>query len=460
MSEIFVGVDTNILCNFGHIERLDWKTLFPHATSVTILVSAKVQAEMDVHKDTASGYLLKRAREFQRLLKKAEEQDYCYSIEDCEVPVNFVFLNRPRAHELDQQQFDLEHADERIVAEYHFEQKRLSVEICIVANDARPIRVARDAHMRALRPEKWEADRSEPEDEKLRTARARIRELERAQGARPKTQLANFSTERRHVIPSGFSPTFDVAKYLTQMGSALRNTETIRSPQSLIDKYGIDDGFFGALNTRHLTDNDIRDYVHELEEYYTRFNFEPHELLRRLQVLGAAYVLTIEIENVGEAPEEIISLELSLQNAIFVEPSDMEGFNDWCLAPPTPPVPAMWLADDVLLSDQSGSPWEAEHEFASLGGSVTTETHRCRSMLHGHKAKTESYIHPSDPAKPITVLVTLRAKNLIDPITRKLEIICSPEVVDEAFVDDFLVRQSVFLEDDQREILLAVLEER
>ncbi|MGO7242881.1 hypothetical protein ACCS70_27095 [Rhizobium ruizarguesonis] len=41
-SDKLVGVDTNILINFGNFRRLAWETLFPDATSITVLVSAKV----------------------------------------------------------------------------------------------------------------------------------------------------------------------------------------------------------------------------------------------------------------------------------------------------------------------------------------------------------------------------------------------------------------------------------
>ncbi|MEZ0001629.1 hypothetical protein [Sinorhizobium fredii] len=459
MSKVYVGVDTNILCNFGHIERLSWKKLFPEATSVHVLISAKVQAEMDVHKDKASGYVLKRAREYQGILRKAEEQDYSYSFDNSGVNINFVFLDRPRTHELDHQRFELEHDDERIVAEYFHEQKRRSVEILILANDARPIRVARQAGMVAIRPNRWDADRVEPEDEKLKELRERNRELERLLGARPKTQLADFAVERQNIKPLDFSRNFDVAKYLARLGEALKNAGVAPSPEALADKYGLDDGYFGELNGRHLTSGRIYEYESDLENYYySAFAFEVPELLRRLQVLGSAFVFDVEVENVGEAPEEMLSLELKiLQNAVFINSEELEPFNDWGLIPPTAPAPRYSIFNEAKFPD---SVEDTDHEFILVNDSEVTETHRCRSMLHGHKSKVECYIRPLYPKEPVSVLVTLRAKNLVEPIYRKAVIRPRSANFDEELVDAFLVRQSVFIPEEQRDVLLAVLKKK
>ncbi|NKL94173.1 hypothetical protein [Rhizobium leguminosarum] len=462
MSEIFVGVDTNILCNFGRIEGLNWKTIFPEATSINVLISAKVQSEMDVHKDTASGYVQKRAREYQKLLKKAEDADYSHSFESFGMSVRLIFLDRPRRNDLDDQKFDVDRDDERIVAEYYYEQDQRSVDIIIVANDARPIRVARQAGMAAIRPDRWDTDRSEPEDEIVRELRERVRQLERIQGARPKTKLADFAINRESVIPADFSPSFDVSKYLKRLGDALKTAPGVRTPESLIDQFGLvrDNGYF-SLHSGTLTTSQIDQYGSELENLFSHFDIDGLELLQRLQSLSRAIVFDFEVENVGEAPEEMLSVELKiLQNAVFIDAEDMEELNDWGLAPPDPPRPRFDLSDINLvdrLTDAANRSREPEHEFVLVDDSDTTETHRCRSMLHGHKAAIETYLLPKDPNKPVSILVTLRAKNLLDPIIRKVEIARNRDTVDETFVSNFLRCHSVFMPEEQRDIVLSIL---
>ncbi|MCW1753041.1 hypothetical protein [Rhizobium acaciae] len=462
MSEIFVGVDTNILCNFGRIEGLNWKKLFPEATSVNVLIAAKVQSEMDVHKDTSSGYVQKRAREYQKLLKKAEDADYSYSFECFGVSVRLIFLDRPRRNELDDQKFDVDRDDERIVAEYYYEQDQRSVDIILVANDGRPIRVARQAGMTAIRPDKWDADRVEPEDEVVKELRERIRQLERIQGARPKTQLADFAIKRESIIPAEFSQSFNVSKYLQQLGYALKTAPGVQTPESLIDQFGLvrDNGYF-SLQSGSLTTSQIDQYKDDLENFFSHFDIDGLELLQRLQSLSRAVVFDFEVENVGEAPEEMLSVELKiLQNAVFVDAEDMEELNDWGLAPPDPPRPEFDLSDLNLvdrLTDAANRSWEPEHEFMLVDDSNTMETHRCRSMLHGHKASIETYLLPEDPHKPVSILVTLRAKNLLEPIVRKVEIARNITMVDETFVSNFLRSHSVFMPEEQRNIVLSIL---
>lgn len=463
MGEIFVGVDTNILCNFGRIEGLNWKKLFPEATAINVLIAAKVQSEMDVHKDTASGYVQKRAREYQKLLKNAEDADYSYSFESFGMGVRLIFLDRPRRNELDDQKFDVERDDERIVAEYYHEQGQRSVDIIILANDARPIRVARQAGMTAIRPDKWDTDRSEPEDEVVRELRERIRQLERIQGARPKTQLADFAINRESIIPAEFSPRFNVSEYLKQLGDSLKTAPGVRTPESLVDQFGLvrDDGYFGSFNVGSLTTSQLDQYENDLETFFSHFDINALDLLQRLQFLSRAIVFDFEVENVGEAPEEMLSVELKiLQNAVFVDAEDMEESNDWGLASPDPPRPQLDLGHLNLvdrLADAANRPWEPDHEFVLVDDSDTKETHRCRSMLHGHKAAIETYLLPEDPHKPVSILVTLRAKNLLDPIIRKVEIARNRDTVDEKFVSKFLRSHAVFMPEEQRNIMLSIL---
>lgn len=135
MGHVHVGTDTNIFLHFGNVEDLKWEKLFPGVSAVTVYVCAQVQKELDNHKDTSSGYMRKRTRHYQQILRSAEADDgYVHRSRTGATEVEFVFLDRPRDSELDGEAFDLTEDDSRIVAQLMHAATARRVSMSLVAN--------------------------------------------------------------------------------------------------------------------------------------------------------------------------------------------------------------------------------------------------------------------------------------------------------------------------------------
>lgn len=459
MSEIHVGVDTNILCNFGQIERFKWRDLFPGVTTVNLLVSATVQEEMDLHKDTARGNLQKRAREFQRILTAAEDTGYIHTSEASGVTVNIAFLDTPPSQELNLSGIDLSSSDARIVAEYFHEQTRLGQKVVLLANDARPIRIARNVGMAAMRPSRWANERSEVEDEIVVQQRERIRELERIVGARPDVNFVNLNSAIDYPLPHEFEE-FDWAKYLGSLNLALGATTRPADVDALIKQYGLEP--YGAFTmpglSSRLTSDQIAEYQSDLAAFIRHFDIPALEFRERLIRLGRAYTCQFEIENSGQAPDELLSLELKLSsNAVFVDDHELEDLNDWNLRAPEPPRPQAYLIDHDWNQHRFRDTDADRYDFKLHDNAAYRRTYRCGSILHGHSAHVSIGILPTSAGEAIDVLATLRTKNLLEPIVRKVAITPSLPPFNEHLINQFLLKHARFMPDHQHDLVVRMI---
>ncbi len=426
-SDIVVGIDTNILINFGNFRRLAWRDLFPDAASITVLVSAKVQSEMDHHKDHGGGYVRKRAKEFQTLLRAAEDCGYEISFNEAGIPVRCVFLDRPHNNLLDGSQFDLSDSDELIVAQYHLATQRWGT-ITVVANDASPIRAAKRALMSALRPDPWTADRSDPEDETTRALRERNRELERIVGARPRVELKALSVRGSGEGTVEFADNFDYAAFQADMRSRLSERISLPTRLDLLKRFGkrlpnVGQGMLPPSLWSGLGENELSEWERKVYEFQTHFDrITQAQMLTSLRMLSRIYVLEILIRNDGEAPDRNICVDVETRgNANLFRSRDLERLNDWGLSKPKPPS----LQGPMVpsLADLAPPPREDEHAFYRTTLTGVEQTHRCAVFMQGQEATIRAYLLAKNDGETPSVLVKVGAQHLLSPIVREINLV-------------------------------------
>lgn len=455
-----VGVDTNILLNFGAFRLLKWKDIFPDATAIILLVAAKVQSEMDVHKDRGTGYVRRRAQEFQKLVREAEDRDYVVDYSDADIPVRCVMLDRPRTDTLDASQFDLASPDELIVAQYHHAREKFG-DVIVVANDANPIRTARRAGMQAVRPDGWTADRSEPEDESTRRLRERVKELERRAGALPSLEIEALEPVTKTMGVCRISSDFNLAVYQSNMRDGMMSAFPLPTRSELIAKHGKADWNtnFYALGGRHgYTDVQLAVWEGDVEAFYRHFdNLSQDELLERIERLASVRILELSLANNGSAAEESVRVDFETRaNARFVSANDFHDLNDWGLEEPEAEdpnspfeIPSLPTFVDRLPSDEQAIHLHEEDE--------TIHSFRCKTFLHGVCQTVRVFIVADHPSEDSRILVSIRAKNLMDPIIREVRLTPVSTAFDEAAMDRFMADRLDLMPGHQADVIKAVL---
>ncbi|TIS87703.1 hypothetical protein [Mesorhizobium sp.] len=427
MGHINVGVDTNILYHFGNVERLKWEQLFPDVSSVTVFVCAQVQKEMDNHKDTATGYVRNRAREYQTLLRSAElDAGYRHRSMSGAIAVEFAFLDRPRDTDLDPEAFDLAEEDSRIVAELLHAAASYGVELTLLANDARPIRVARQHGMKTLRPDAWEQQRAEPETPEVTRLRAEVRELRQRLGAHPDTRLSGLPQTSVHRIFAGFDSGFDAESFLERLKAGLIECHGLPSAESVAREHNVRrDPFHLASGLGRVTSFDIDRYHDELGQFdqdVREFDIEAFKgLLRNLSMVAS---VKFELLNEGTRPDESVTIDVALVSAgRFVNPDDFHDEFGRVLELPSPPAPFDPLI--MTMSEHLQEQHARDHEFVEIARDESGRTRRylCKKFQHG---TTEVFAEPfvrSQPDQQSVVELTLRSGHLSNAVVRRITIL-------------------------------------
>ncbi|MGO7242882.1 hypothetical protein ACCS70_27100 [Rhizobium ruizarguesonis] len=462
MTEIYVGVDTNILLHFGPVKDLKWTDIFPGVTVLNLLVSSTVQKEMDDLKDTAKGYVQKRARDFQRILTAAEETpDYVYRFSEKGVDVNVHFLDSVRRADLDGDRLDLDNDDARIVAEYFHYQNSRDVPVHILANDGRTIRDGKRCEMETHRPNAWAEDRVEAISDRERVLAAENDDLKRRLGARPLLELKRLDILPHHPTIDGDQ--FDCNAYLVSLGKALKEVGKPRSTTSLIEEFGLDQGFSHGNITMlssisiELRPDQLEDYEKTVAVFFAAFQIPALEFVDRLRKLSRAYIFDFEIENAGNAPEEMISVDLELDGpGVFTDSEALHELNDWDLSLPEEPRPSFSIRHTI-------PEFEVPTDIGTWSVAVEKSDFRrysLRSLLHGHSERRRVYVLPKIQGQKVKVLTTLRAKGLLGPTIRQITLQPVSQPATAELLDEFLLQRSVFLPDDQGELLARVVNRR
>ncbi len=463
-SNIVVGVDTNILINFGNFRRLAWRDLFSDAASITVLVSAKVQSELDHHKDHGGGYVRKRAKEFQTVLRAAEDSGYEISFNEAGMPVRCVFLDRPHADLLDGSQFDLSDSDELIVAQYHFAAQRWGA-VTVVANDASPIRAAKRALMSAVRPDVWTADRSDPEDETTRALRERNRELERIVAARPRVELKALSVRGSGEGTVEFAEDFDYAAFQADMRTRLSDRINLPTRFDLLKRFGkrlpsVGHGLVPPSLWGGIGEHELSEWDNKLYGFQTHFDrITEAKMLTWLRMLSRIYVLEILIRNDGQAPDRNICVDIETRGtANLFRPRDLERLNDWSLSKPKPPS----LQGPMVpsLADLAPPPREDEHAFYRTKLTGVEESHRCAVFMQGQEATIHAYLLAKNDGETPSALVKVGAQHLLSPIVREVNLVPQVTTLDLDSVHALIRDRLALMPEKQADILRVALNGR
>ncbi len=459
MTEIYVGVDTNILLNFGPVKELKWSTLFPGVTVVNLLISPTVQKEMDVQKDTAKGYVQKRAKDFQRMLTAAEDtEDYVYRFLQDALTVSIHFLAPVRKAELNNEVFDLDIDDSRIVAEYFHHQQKHEIVVHVLANDARTVRDGKLSGMQTRRPRGWDENRTEPVSDRERALASENEDLKRRLGARPQLEFKRMETLSQH--PDITAALFDCNAYLASLAKALKEVARPRTIDSLVEEFGLQRGYQGRNFTLisssgfELTPDQLQAYREDVDRFFHRFDIPIIEFLDRLQRLDRSYILDFDVHNIGSALEEFVFVDLELDDAgVFIEPEDLREAIDWGLSLPEEPRPTLKLRDFIPDNKMPADPGA----WTIAASDARFRRYSLPSLLHGHADGCRVYVLPLIAGKDVKVLMTLKAKNLLEPVVRQVVMRPVMDVANNDLLDDYLFQRRVFLPDDQGKLLVRVI---
>lgn len=427
MGHVHVGVDTNIFLHFGNVEDLKWEKLFPGVTAVTVYVSAQVQKELDNHKDTSSGYVRKRTRQYQQILRSAEANEgYVHRSRSGAVGVEFVFLDRPRDSELDGEAFELTEDDSKIVAQLMHEAKARGITMLLLANDARPLRVARQHGMQGVRPDAWEEDRSEPDTPEMVRLRAENRELQARLGAHPSTIISQIEETLEQRIFDGFDDAFDAVGFLESLKQNMLACLDLPTPREVAERhqvvrqpFGLDFeiGGFGRVTVRQ-----IDRYAEELEAFDQQVEvLGIQDFMVLLQRLSLVSTVAIRVENVGTKPDEAVAVEMDIRSdARFIDPEAFHQLTDFGIELPSPPE-----ALDISipnLAEQMAARHAHDHRFVDVSDESSERSKRflCKQFQHGTE---EEFVVPFVPPKGehMTVIeVAVRSRHLSQTIVRRI----------------------------------------
>lgn len=427
MGHVHVGVDTNIFLHFGNVEDLKWEKLFPGVTAVTAYVCAQVQKELDNHKDTSSGYMRKRTRQYQQILRSAEaDEDYVHRSRSGAAEVEFVFLDRPRDSELDGEAFDLTEDDSRIVAQLMHEAKARGITMLLLANDARPLRVARQYSMQGVRPDAWEEDRSEPDTPEMVRLRAENRELQARLGAHPSTIISRIEETSEQRIFDGFDDTFDAVGFLETLKQNMLACHELPTPREVAERHqvvrqpfglDIEIGGFGRVTGR-----DIDRYAEELDAFHRQVEaLGVQDLMRLLHRLSLVSTVAIRVENVGTKPDEAVAVEMDIRSsARFIDPEAFHDLTDFGIELPSPPE-----ALDIAIpniAEQLAVRHAHDHHFVDVSDESSERSKRflCKQFQHGTE---EEFVVPFGPPRDehTTVIeVAVRSRYLPQTIVRRI----------------------------------------
>lgn len=427
MGHVHVGVDTNIFLHFGNVEDLKWENLFPGVTAVSVYVCAQVQKELDNHKDTSSGYMRKRTRQYQQLLRSAEaDEGYVHRSRSGAAQVEFVFLDRPRDSELDGEAFDLMEDDSRIVAQLMHEAKARGITMLLLANDARPLRVARQQGMRGVRPDAWEEDRSEPDTPEIVRLRAENRELQARIGAHPSTIISRIEETLEQRIFDGFDDAFDAAGFLESLKQNLLACHELPTPREVAERHhvvrqpfglDIEIGGVGRVTGRH-----IDRYAEELEAFDRQVEaLGVQDLMRLLQRLSLVSTVAMHVKNEGTRPDEAVAVEMDIRSsARFIDPEAFYDLTDFGIELPSPPE-----ALDIAIpniAEQLAARHAHDHRFVDVSDESSERSKRflCKQFQHGTEEKFVVPFVPPRGEHTTVIEVAVRSRYLPQTIVRRI----------------------------------------
>lgn len=453
-----IGVDTNILCNFGKFEHLRWEKLFPGVENLRILVAHKVRKEMDVHKGTMTGYLFKRAMEFQRFLRAAENSDDYRTVGTFHgVEVELVFLPRPLNKVLDTEVFDLDDADELIAAQYSYVREFYG-DFTLLSNDGNAIEAAKRVGMKTKRPDEWVPERTADLDEEMTRLRvenkALKKENDRYYNSRPALAITSLVVAHAPIYLSHeLGDVFD--EFCSEMNEKLAKVDVpeyndLLSAFDRIQKNQTASQLFDAQKWCHQYD-----WVRK--HFYSFFVDEKSYLEEDLSILFGSGELSVVVENKGVAADEDIFIEVRvIKNCRLRSIDGLRANNNTNLWWPRIPAALSGEFPDYLVDR---NPQNEDYRPSNEIESEDFFELQVPSLLHGRKLVFPVFFQLDRPADQIELVVTVRSRNLTKPITRKAEIVASIETPTPEQYKALLRERLKFLPPEQAEIFGLLMAE-
>lgn len=377
-------VDTNVLVEFLSLAHLPWRELAPHADQVQIVVPSKVAEEMDAHKKK-SGRLRRVGIEFSKLSRQIEDAvTLVVHNESPTITVEFgpIF----RRSELDGDLFDLDDPDGRIVAEFAAIASARPGSV-LLADDSKPIRLARAAGLPCIRPPpSWR--RVEGPDERDQT----ISDLRREIGALPNL-VARFSGAENVGDKITVSSLPD-HEFCTNCTSALiraaLSVDRMVPREASIMKFGLSAGGFSfpGLPGFGISKEDLAVYEGDYREFVNNVSRWAGLVPSMVSGGGAMQPITVEVANEGDRTAERVHAEVEVSGDFKILPFDLyeSQFQEY-LEPPSPPRPALdplgLPGVDLLRSAAQRVDLFHEQVAPSRDGSCGRISWRCEEFRHG-----------------------------------------------------------------------------
>jgi hypothetical protein len=371
-------VDTNILVEFKALDQIPWGEIAPNATEIRIVVPTKVGQEMDDHKNK-TGRLRHRALDFLQIQRSIEESATGRtSLRDPDPKVTIEFDPYYRRDQLDSNAYDLDDADERIVAEaarFMADQK----EAILLGDDGKVLRLARKTGLLWKRPpESWR--RKEGPDERDKE----IEELKRQLGPQPLLSIAFPGANDRQVHVLESPPVGECPQCSERLATAVFAVNPKISREESIARYGLASGF--DILGRELTESDLQQYEDAYADYEKRVHAWGHDQTEFLRSVLRVLPIEAEVANNGGSAAESVLVEFTLTGDFHFLPMCLiADLIDELLEPPDSPRPRNGLV--LPRTAERTKP----HEFflledASSDGSTKRLEWRCEEFRQGHSA--------------------------------------------------------------------------
>ena len=444
-SSIDLIPDTNVLLEFEMLDQIEWKALFPNIENLHVLIVPKVSEEMDGHK-SGKGRLRKRALWFNKLARQIEEEpDGIAVLKNADPRITVSLADPVRKQDLDDDQFELDDPDGRIVAETMVLMDALS-DAFFISDDTKPMRIASKAGMLCFRPlDEWR--RSDPPDERD----AQIADLKAQLGALPALSVAIA-----HEFDRGGGFEFDehIARTSHPEWSAAFAEELLRvhSPvdeETLRRRLANDMSFDPMLrNSSGGAQTRIDAYQNEYQEFEAETEKFAAEFLLRSEKTFFICPLRWELTNEGTATAEEFAFQVYAHGPLkFIPASFAEMFFGEAPAPPDPPESSFstLMPHNFNIPIQQADPFSLD-EFLEpeKDGSTTMLEWRCDQFRHGDSFSPFCFVvFEQDAGRSAAVEVKLRAKNIAKVDTQRFAVRgASAEVeIDRAF----FTRRALFL---------------
>jgi len=338
-------VDTNLLIEFVALERIPWKMLAPAAELVRVIVPTKVGEEMDEHKNKG-GRLRRRAIEFSQLSRRIEDsEDGVVVLREADPKVTVEFGPLFRKSDLDADQFELEDSDNRIVAEV-VAIARSAPSVVLLADDSKPIRLARQAGLPYVRPlPEWR--RQEGPDERD----VEIANLKREIGAQPILTLMVADTDIQNRLVIKDRPAGTDEACVKAFAEAIAECEPQTPRETLIKRHGLySPGSFDFRSPLYvapgLSNSQLDGYENEYQQFVEMSQRIADILHEIFSELGFARNIDVDVRNEGDRAAEKVLVEAEVSAPFRFLPTDLvSGRLERVLEAPSPPKPHAGLSN-------------------------------------------------------------------------------------------------------------------